>query len=120
MNSSILKTTTDINQIYEFLKEKKFIEQEATDVIQEHLEGKKHKHFEISSDGGLMAIIVYSDDQELKDAEKELKTNISVDYLFLIKSDYSEYRFYKNDPGTGKTLKLKKKKEELEQVFLKK
>lgn len=40
--------------------------------------------------------------------------------MLLVKNDLSEYRFYKYDEGTGKTLKLRKKHDELETVFLKK
>lgn len=120
MNASLFKTCTNVKEIYDFLTEKGFVEQEKTDVLQEHLEGKEHKHFEITSEGGLLAVIIYKDTNELKDAEKEFKENISVNYMLLIKEDFSEYRFYKYDEGTGKTLRLRKKKEEIESVFIKK
>lgn len=118
MKAEVFKEGKSFAKIIEFFKEKGFIEK-SSDYIPEYLEDKTYSYFEISEDGTLLIIIEYSSEDKISDFEKELK-NVFTEYMILVKDDLSEYRFYKYDPGTDKILKLRKKRSDLEAVFLKK
>jgi len=120
INSSIFKTANKFEDIYNFFIDKGFIDNPDTDIESTVLENRIHKHLTISNDGSLLAIMSYNDIDDSKKAEKEFDNNFYVNYLILIKKDLSEYIFCKKDIGTGKILRLKKKKESLENTFLKK
>lgn len=106
------------SEIEDFLKEKGFIPQ-YTDYVPEYLEERNHSYLEISEDGTLIVLVEYGEDDKLTDFGKELR-NIFTEYMLLVKNDLSEFRFYKYDSGTDKILKLRKKRSDLESVFLKK
>ena len=120
INSSIFKTASNFEDIYSFFINKGFIENSETNIESNILDNRKHKHFTIASDGSLLAIMSYTDTEDSKKAEKEFDNNFNVNYLLLIKNDLLEYTFCKKDIGTGKVLRLKKKKENLETAFLNK
>lgn len=120
INSSIFKTANSIDEIYNFFINKEFIENIDTDIESTILDNRNHKHFTIASDGSLLAIMSFKDTEDSKKAEKEFDNNFNVTYLLLIKNNISEYIFCKKDIGTGKILRLRKKKDNLENTFLKK
>lgn len=118
MSSNIFKSGKCFEDIITFFDKKNFKESPETEPP-EYLSGKDYHYFEIDEGGTVLAVICYSERDELKEFEKELK-HLFVDYMLLVKDDLSEYIFYKHDFGTGKSLKLKKKRNELEGAFLRK
>lgn len=120
MNSSIFKNPKSVEDIFDFFKDKELLEQPDFTEVFENLENIKHKFFEISKLGDAIFVAPYTDNDELKTFEKEFRNNIFVNYLVLIKNDFSEYVFIKNDEGTGKMLRLRKKVGDLNVAFLNK
>jgi hypothetical protein len=118
MKASIFKKTNDINDIFSFLMGKNLIEQPATDVFD--FANIEHKFFEISNIGDTIFVSIFHDHDEIKDLEKEFKKIIEVSYLIFVKDDFSEFIFMKNDQGTGKLLRLRKKVRDMNAAFLKK
>lgn len=120
MNSTVFKEASNIEDIFKFFDEKDMLEQPDFSDLFEDLTGIQHKFFEISSDGDVVFVSLYYDNEELKHFEREFMGNIYVNYLIFVKNDFSEFRFIKYDEGTGKTLRLRKKIEDMNAVFLNK
>lgn len=120
MKSSIFKNPKNMDEIFDFFKDRELLEQPDFTDIFENLENVEHKFFEISSPGDAVFVAQYNDNDELKTFEKDFRNNIYVNYLVLVKNDFSEYVFIKNDEGTGKMLRLRKKVGDLNAAFLRK
>lgn len=110
----------NVEELFDFFKERKLILQEDYDDVSDELKKSSHNYFEFSSEGYLVLISSYEGIEDIKIAEREFMDNIFVNYIFLVRDDFNEYLFLKYDEGTGKTLKLKKKKADLNASFLKK
>lgn len=120
MKSSIFKNSKTMDDIFNFFKAKELLEQpDFTDIFEE-LEDVEHKFFEISSAGDAVFVGQYHDNNESKSFEKEFRNNPYVNYLILVKYGFTEFIFIKNDEGTGKMLRLRKKVGDFNAAFLKK
>ena len=109
-----------MDDIFNFFKAKELLEQpDFTDIFEE-LEDVEHKFFEISSAGDAVFVGQYHDNNESKSFEKEFRNNPYVNYLILVKYGFTEFIFIKNDEGTGKMLRLRKKVGDFNAAFLKK
>ncbi|GEM_PF-2812945 len=118
MSAEVFKNGREFGAIIQFFEDKGFV-RKTSDYVPEYLEEKKYTYFEVSDDGTILSVIEYAPEDDIKSYEKELK-NLFMEYMLLVRNDLSEYRFYKYDAGTDKILRLKKKREDLEHVFLKK
>lgn len=117
MNSAIFNTATNFDDFFNFFIERNLIEQNF-DIINWKLEESICKYFEISSEGDSILIAFYN--KNSKDLEDEFNYNLSLNYAILAKNDFSDYIFLKRNEGTGKTLKLRKKRGQLDGRFRRK
>lgn len=120
MNASVFKTTNNINDVFDFFVSKGMIEQ--PDFIDEidNLDEIEHKYFEISSDDDLILVALYDSNEDSNRIEAKFNENFFINYMILISSDYKDYKFIKSVEGTDKLLRLRKKKDDLEAVFIRK
>jgi len=117
MMAEVFRTGEKFEDIVQFFEAKGFIRKFFCG-SQPYLKDKKHVYFKISEED-LLLVVEHSPDEDAKNYERELE-NLSSKYILLVYQGAREYRLFRYDAGTGKILKLRKRKSDLELIFLRK
>ncbi|MBS7279614.1 MAG: Eco57I restriction-modification methylase domain-containing protein [Candidatus Freyarchaeota archaeon] len=116
MMAEVFRTGEKFEDIVQFFEAKGFIRKTFGEA-QNYLGGRRHVYFKISEDDLFLLLVEQSPDEDAKIYEKKLQSLFSK-YMLLVCQEAGEYRFFKYDAGTGRILKLRKQKSDLELTFL--
>ncbi len=115
--AEVFRTGEKFDDIVQFFEAKGFIRKAFEEA--KNLGGGKHVYFKISEDDLFLLLVEHSPDEDANIYEKKLE-NLSSKYILLVCQGAKEYRFFKYDVGTGKVLKLRKQKSDIDLAFLRK
>lgn len=118
MMAEVFRTGEKFEDIVQFFETKGFTRKTFGEA-QNYLGGRKHVYFKISEEDLFLLLVEYSPDEDEKIYEKKLQS-LSSKYMLLVCQGAGEYLFFKYDADTGRILKLKKQKSDLELKFLRK
>ncbi len=119
ISSKCFKTGKSFKEIVDFFEKRGFNQIKYDFNLPDYFNNKNFAFFEIDDDGLCLEVIEYSDTDRIQDFKKEFNIP-DVMFIILVKENLDNFIFYKIDIGTETILKLDKRRDSIETIFLKK